>query len=275
MMARAVQRRRWGMQLYDVSGSRGAETNLLRDSKLGHVLWSLSHNCSGFSFLQTEVCELTHNLRFLVPAKQQTASQTYRLTLLSIKLTPGWVWSVTVRGHGVILSFICRFQINFLTCSSSLCYNVWCLHVYKSASASLKFQISMFTVAPRIRVLINFYEEEGGTNWESMIDTDTRPCVKWTAGGKMPSGPGSAARFSMLTRGWDGAVCGEGRFTRKGTHTYSQLVHAVVQQKLTASLSHHPPIKTQLVNLKNKLPDLVQTGYNHILRNGQLKSFKP
>ena len=91
----------------------------------------------------------------------------------------------------------------------------------------------------------------------------------------MPSGPGSSARFSVLTRGWGGGVCGEGRFRRKGTHTYSQLVHAVVQQKLTALLSHHPPIKTQLVHLKNKLPDPVQTGYNHIFRNGQFTPFKP
>ena len=48
MMARVVPRRRQGMQIYTVSCSKGAEMNLLRDSKLGNVLQLLNHNCLGF-----------------------------------------------------------------------------------------------------------------------------------------------------------------------------------------------------------------------------------
>ena len=200
----------------------------------------------GFSFLQTEICKSTYNLRFLVPTKWQTASQTYRRILLNIKLTLGWIWPVTVKGHGVILSFICRFQITFLTSSSSLCYNGWCLRVpYKSAWCLVRVPVppsnSKFLClrGPRIPVLINSYKGESGTNWESSINTDTVPCVKQTAGGKTLSGAGSSARCSVMPstgrHGWEVQGRGDIRILTAGSRCWTA-------ETDTVRLSNYPPV---------------------------------
>ena len=57
-------------------------------------------------------------------------------------------------------------------------------------------------------------------NWENTIDTDTLPCIKQRASGKLLYSTGSSAWCSVMTQ--RGGRGGEGRFKRREyMHTYT------------------------------------------------------
>ena len=69
-------------------------------------------------------------------------------------------------------------------------------------------------------------EGEGGTDWESSIETLPVPCVKQTASGK----PLCNSELSLLLC-WPRQV--GRRFRTEGIHVYVQLIHVVGWQKPT------------------------------------------
>ena len=63
-------------------------------------------------------------------------------------------------------------------------------------------------------------EGEGRMNWENTIDTDTLPCIKQRASGKLLYSMESSAWCSVMTQ--QGGRGGEGRFKRREyMHTYT------------------------------------------------------
>lgn len=149
-----------------------------------------------------------------------------------------------MKGHGVILSFVCRFQIIFLTSCvgvyAIMSHALLCIRV----PVPLKFQISVFTVGPRIRVLISSYKGESGTNRGNGDDMDTLPCVKQTAGGKALSSARSSALLSMTRQ-----RRGRGRHGREVQGRGGDMciltagTHCCTAETNTALLSNNPQFK--------------------------------
>ena len=75
-------------------------------------------------------------------------------------------------------------------------------------------------------------EGEGGLNWEIRFDINTLPCVKEIASGNVLYSTGSSAQCSVTTQmgGMQGVG---GRSKREVILFYIQLIHFIVQQKLT------------------------------------------
>ena len=70
-------------------------------------------------------------------------------------------------------------------------------------------------------------------NWETGIDINTLLCVKQTACGKLLYSTGSSAWCSVVTeRGGKEGGLGR-RSKRQGIYVYRELIHFVVEQKLT------------------------------------------
>ena len=67
-------------------------------------------------------------------------------------------------------------------------------------------------------------------NWEIRFDINTLPCVKQRASGNRLYSTGSSAQCSVMTQMGEG---GRGRSKREGIQVYIQLIHFIVQQKLT------------------------------------------
>ena len=70
-------------------------------------------------------------------------------------------------------------------------------------------------------------EEGSGMNWEIQIDMYTLLCVKQIASGNLLYNTGSSAQCSVMTQ-MDRVGGG-----REGIYVYIQLIHLIVQQKLT------------------------------------------
>ena len=79
-------------------------------------------------------------------------------------------------------------------------------------------------------------------NWDGSPDLSTLPCVKWTARGRLLYGIGSSARCSAMT--WRNGVVGQ-RHKNEGLHVCMELIHFIVQQKLTNTVK-------QFYSYKNK-----------------------
>ena len=70
--------------------------------------------------------------------------------------------------------------------------------------------------------------------------------------------------------GWDGG--GEGRQSkREGMCVYIQLIHFIVQQKLT---QHYKAIKPQKINLKKRIASLGSCGNKEVLIKGYCTNFQ-
>ena len=78
-------------------------------------------------------------------------------------------------------------------------------------------------------------------NWEIGTDIYTLPCVKQIASGNLLYSTGSSVQPSVVT--WMGGMVG--RSKREGIYVHIQLIHFVVQQKLTQHC------KATLPQLKN------------------------
>ena len=89
-------------------------------------------------------------------------------------------------------------------------------------------------------------EREGGMNWEIRIDIYTLPCVKQVASGNLVYSTGSPARCSVMTQ-MGGMGDGGGRSKREGIQVYIQLIHFIVQKKLTQHC------KAIILPIKNKM----------------------
>ena len=76
-------------------------------------------------------------------------------------------------------------------------------------------------------------EGEGGMNWEIGFNINTLPCVKQIASGNLLYSTGNSAQCSVTTqiRGMGPGV--GGRSKREGIYVYIQLIHLIVQRKLT------------------------------------------
>ena len=73
---------------------------------------------------------------------------------------------------------------------------------------------------------------EGGMNWEIRFDINTLPCVKQIASGNLLYSTGSSAQCFVTTQRDEIGRVG-GRLNREGIYVYIQLIHIIVQQKLT------------------------------------------
>ena len=91
-------------------------------------------------------------------------------------------------------------------------------------------------------------EGEGGTNWESTIETYTLPHIKQIIDGKLLIKAGSSTQYSATTQrdgmGWVG-----GRPQGEGTYVYLWLTHVTLWQKQT---QHCKAIILQLKIIKKK-----------------------
>ena len=72
--------------------------------------------------------------------------------------------------------------------------------------------------------------KEGGTNWESSIDTYTLPCIKQMAGEELLCNPGHSAWCSVMTYMDGSGEVGES-LQGEGIFVFLQLIHAAVLQK--------------------------------------------
>ena len=72
---------------------------------------------------------------------------------------------------------------------------------------------------------------EGGSNWEIRIDIHTLTFIKQIASGKLLYGTGSSGCCSVMTQ--RGGIRVGGRLKREGIYICLQLIHFIVQQKLT------------------------------------------
>ena len=72
---------------------------------------------------------------------------------------------------------------------------------------------------------------EGGSNWEIRIDIYTLTFIKYIASGKLLYGTGSSGCCSVMTQ--RGGIRVRGRLKREGIYICLQLIHFIVQQKLT------------------------------------------
>ena len=76
-------------------------------------------------------------------------------------------------------------------------------------------------------------KQEGrvGLDWETGLDVHTVSCVKQRAGGKLPYNTGNSPQCPVMTQ--RGGMESEWEAQEEGVYACIELIHAVVQQRLT------------------------------------------